>query len=67
MNQIIIYFIKQYPPYIIDLNSLEGIRNLLITLFFIVLIFMVGKKASEKQKLLLAKFISIITIFFTEI
>lgn len=65
MHQSFIYFVKQYPPYIIDLISFEGIRNLLITLFFIVVIFMIGKKASKKQKLSLAKFISFTTIFFT--
>ena len=58
-------FFKQYPPYIIDLISYEGIRNLLITSSFILIFLIIGRYISNTRKYLLAKTVSLITIFFT--
>ena len=56
---------NQYPHYIIDLQSSEGIRNLIITSFSIVLILILGKYLNKNQKLNLAKAICILAIFLT--
>ena len=51
MNFMITDFIhNQYPHYIIDLQSSEGIRNLIITSFSIVLILILGKYLNKNQK-----------------
>lgn len=55
----------QYPPYIIDLISFEGIRNLLITSSLILMFLIIGRYINNSQKYLLAKTVSLITIFFT--
>ena len=66
MNFLITNFIQnQYPHYIIDLQSTEGVRNLIITSFVIVLILTLGKYLNKKSKLNLAKAICILAIFLT--
>ena len=61
----LIIFYKQYPPYIIDLISFEGIRNLSVTTLFIVVFLILGRFINNNQKYLLVKTISLVTIFFT--
>ena len=61
----LIIFYKQYPPYIIDLISFEGIRNLSVTTLFIVVFLIFGRFINNNQKYLLVKTISLVTIFFT--
>ena len=61
----LIIFYKQYPPYIIDLISFEGIRNLSVTTLFIVVFLIFGRFINNNQKYLLVKTVSLVTIFFT--
>ena len=61
----LIIFYKQYPPYIIDLISFEGIRNLSVTTLFIVVFLILGRFINNNQKYLLVKTVSLVTIFFT--
>lgn len=56
---------KQYPPYIIDLYSVEGARNLILTLFFIILILKIARILSPVNKLIVAKIICLVTIIIT--
>ena len=56
---------KQYPPYIIDLLTFEGIRNLILTLFFIIIILKIGRILKPRNKVILAKFICLVTILIT--
>tara|TARA_B100001093_G_scaffold85701_1_gene77408 strand:- start:2412 stop:3134 length:723 start_codon:yes stop_codon:yes gene_type:complete len=65
MHSKFLIFFKQYPPYIIDLISYEGIRNLLITSSVILIFLIIGRYISNTRKYLLAKTVSLITIFFT--
>ena len=58
-------YFKQYPPYIIDLISFEGIRNLLVTTFLILVFLTFGRFINNTQKYLLVKTVSLVTIFFT--
>ena len=61
----LIIFYKQYPPYIIDLISFEGIRNLSVTTLFIVVFLILGRFINNNQKYLLVKTVSLVTFFFT--
>ena len=61
----LIIFYKQYPPYIIDLISFEGLRNLSVTTLFIVVFLILGRFINNNQKYLLVKTVSLVTIFFT--
>jgi len=61
----LIIFYKQYPPYIIDLISFEGIRNLSVTTLFIVVFLILGRFINNNKKYLLVKTVSLVTIFFT--
>ena len=61
----LIIFYKQYPPYVIDLISFEGIRNLSVTTLFIVVFLILGRFINNNQKYLLVKTVSLVTIFFT--
>ena len=65
MHSKFLILFKQYPPYIIDLISFEGIRNLLITSSVILMFLIIGRYINNSQKYLLAKTVSLITIFFT--
>ena len=65
MHSKFLILFKQYPPYIIDLISYEGIRNLLITSSVILMFLIIGRYINNSQKYLLAKTVSLITIFFT--
>ena len=65
MHSNLIIFFKQYPPYIIDLISFEGIRNLLVTTLFILVFLILGRFINNNQKYLLVKTVSLVTIFFT--
>ena len=60
-----LFTLKQYPPYIIDLLSTEGIRNFLITFLLILFFIWVARFFAIEKKLAFAKTISIITIIIT--
>ena len=65
MHSNFLMYFKQYPPYIIDLISFEGIRNLLVTTFLILVFLTFGRFINNTQKYLLVKTVSLVTIFFT--
>lgn len=58
-------FIFQNNHYIIDLNSFEGLRNLIFTCLIILLILFLSKYLNKNIKLGIAKSISILTIYLT--
>ena len=60
-----LFVLIQYPPYIIDLLSHEGIRNFSITFLLIIFFLWIGRFINIKNKLVFAKAISIITIIIT--
>ena len=60
-----LFTLKQYPPYIIDLLSSEGIRNFSITFLLILFFIWVARFFAIEKKLVFAKTISIITIIIT--
>jgi hypothetical integral membrane protein (TIGR02206 family) len=61
----ILFFSTQYPPYIIDFVSFEGLRNFSITFLLILFFLFVGKFIKIKEKVLFAKLVSIITLIIT--
>ena len=56
---------NQYPHYVIELQSIEGVRNLIITSLTIVLVLILGRFLNKKTKLNLAKVICVLIIFMT--
>ena len=60
-----LFTLKQYPPYIIDLLSQEGIRNFSITFLLILFFLWIARFIEIEKKLIFAKTISIITIIIT--
>jgi hypothetical integral membrane protein (TIGR02206 family) len=60
-----LFTLKQYPPYIIDLLSTEGIRNFSITFLLILFFIWVARFFAIEKKLVFAKTISIITVIIT--
>jgi len=58
-------FLYQSNHYIIDPQSFEGLRNLIITSLIILLILLLSKYLNKKTKLTLAKSICILTIVLT--
>jgi len=60
-----LFTLIQYPPYIIDLLSKEGIRNFSITFLLILFFLWIGRFIKIEKKLVFAKTISIITIIIT--
>jgi hypothetical integral membrane protein (TIGR02206 family) len=60
-----LFTLIQYPPYIIDLLSKEGIRNFSITFLLILFFIWVARFFAIEKKLVFAKTISIITIIIT--
>ena len=60
-----LFTLKQYPPYIIDLLSQEGIRNFSITFLLILVFLWIARFIAIEKKLVFAKTISIITIIIT--
>jgi len=56
---------SQYPHYIIDLQSFEGIRNLTITSLTIISILFLGRYLDRSKKLSLAKAICVLAIILT--
>ncbi len=58
-------FLYQSNHYIIDPQSFEGLRNLIITSLIILLILLLSKYLNKKTKLTLAKSICILTIALT--
>lgn len=60
-----LFTLKQYPPYIIDLLSQEGIRNFSITFLLILVFLWIARFIAIEKKLVFAKAISIITIIIT--
>jgi len=56
---------NQYPHYVIELQSIEGVRNLIITSLTIVLVLILGRFLNKKTKLNLAKVICVLIIFLT--
>ena len=58
-------FLYQSNHYIVDPQSFEGLRNLIITSLIILLILLLSKYLNKKTKLTLAKSICILTIALT--
>ena len=64
-SSLLVFFQQRYPPYVIDLISIEGIRNFSIT-FILILFFLWSARFVElKNKIIFAKSISIITLIIT--
>ena len=64
-SSLLVFFQQRYPPYVIDLISVEGLRNFSIT-FILILFFLWSAKFIElKNKIIFAKTISIITLIIT--
>jgi len=66
MNSLILTFYTQrFPPYIIDLMSYEGLRNFSITFILILFFLWSGRYIEEKNKIIFAKAISVLTLIIT--
>ena len=66
MNSFILTFYTQrFPPYIIDLMSYEGLRNFSITFILILFFLWSGRYIEEKNKIIFAKAISVLTLIIT--
>ena len=66
MNSFILAFYTQrFPPYIIDLMSYEGLRNFSITFILILFFLWSGRYIEEKNKIIFAKTISVLTLIIT--
>ena len=66
MNSLILTFYTQrFPPYIIDLMSYEGLRNFSITFILILFFLWSGRYLEEKNKIIFAKAISVLTLIIT--
>ena len=66
MNSLILTFYTQrFPPYIIDLMSYEGLRNFSITFILILFFLWSGRYLEEKNKIIFAKAISVLTLTIT--
>lgn len=66
MNSFILTFYTQrFPPYIIDLMSYEGLRNFSITFILILFFLWSGRYLEEKNKIIFAKAISVLTLIIT--
>ena len=66
MNSLILTFYTQrFPPYIIDLMSYEGLRNFSITFILILFFLWSGRYIEEKNKIIFAKVISVLTLIIT--
>ena len=64
-SSLLVFFQQRYPPYVIDLISIEGLRNFSIT-FILILFFLWSARFIElKNKIIFAKTISIITLIIT--
>ena len=64
-SSLLVFFQQRYPPYVIDLISVEGLRNFSIT-FILILFFLWSARFIElKNKIIFAKTISIITLIIT--
>ena len=66
MNSLILTFYTQrFPTYIIDLMSYEGLRNFSITFILILFFLWSGRYLEEKNKIIFAKAISVLTLIIT--
>ena len=66
MNLFFFYsFLTQHPPYVIDLDSYEGLRNLTITSLYILFFLLIAKSLNIDKKLKVAKMICLMTLFIT--
>ena len=64
-SSLLVFFQQRYPPYVIDLISVEGLRNFSVT-FILILFFLWSARFVElKNKIIFAKSISIITLIIT--
>ena len=64
-SSLLVFFQQRYPPYVIDLISIEGLRNFSVT-FILILFFLWSARFVELQnKIIFAKTISIITLIIT--
>ena len=64
-SSLLVFFQQRYPPYVIDLISVEGLRNFSVT-FILILFFLWSARFIElKNKIIFAKTISIITLIIT--
>ena len=55
----------QNPHYVIDINSYEGIRNIVVTILVFVSILVLGRNLSKSKNLLILKIICTIAIIST--
>lgn len=62
---ILTFYLQRYPPYIIDLMSYEGLRNFSITFILILFFLWSGRYIEEKNKIIFAKAISVLTLIIT--
>jgi len=62
---ILTFYLQRYPPYIIDLLSYEGLRNFSITFILILFFLWSGRYIEEKNKIIFAKAISVLTLIIT--
>ena len=66
MNSFILtLYTQRFPPYIIDLMSYEGLRNFSITFILILFFLWSGRYIEEKNKIIFAKTISVLTLIIT--
>ena len=64
-SSLLVFFQQRYPPYVIDLISIEGLRNFSIT-FILILFFLWSARFIElKNKIIFAKTIAITTLIIT--
>lgn len=64
-SSLLVFFQQRYPPYVIDLISIEGLRNFSITFILILFFLWSGRFIELKNKIIFAKTISIITLIIT--
>lgn len=64
-SSLLVFFQQRYPPYVIDLISIEGLRNFSITFILILFFLWSARFIKLKNKIIFAKTISIITLIIT--
>ena len=55
----------QNPHYVIDIDSFEGIRNIIVTIFLFISILILGRNLSKSKNLLLLKIICTVAFIST--
>ena len=65
LSLILTFYTQRFSPYIIDLMSHEGLRNFSITFILILFFLWSGRYIEEKNKIIFAKTISVLTLIIT--